>query len=148
MSSKKSYGAAWLCLFTGYQILTFILLYGFWNVYGEYLANFWFGHVLTSLVIAACGWIVYDTFFRMIRVQKADIRRCIPVLITAAGSCIAMIVLRIVTILTPFWITLFLFCTALIVECFFLVLARAGMNRKDSGNCFFIEKGGEFFDEV
>lgn len=119
---RKYYAAGWFCLFIGYQILTFTLFYGLYDLYAGHTGNFWLGHVVTSIVLVINGLIL----LYMVRQRPADILYCLSLLVTGAGSFILMIFLRIVTIVTPFWITVFFYCLAIMLSAIFMLLAFAG----------------------
>lgn len=126
---RRIYGVAWLCLTLGYQLLTFILYYGLYEIYKKHLLNFWLGHALTSIMIIISGAVIYYTIFHLMMEKGADIRYCLPVPAIGTGSCIVMIVLRFITMIIPFWITLFVFSIAVILSMFLMVLAFAGIER-------------------
>ena len=126
---RRIYGAAWLCLTLGYQLLTFILYYGLYEIYKKHLLNFWLGHALTSIMMIISGAVIYYTIFHLMMEKGADIRYCLPVPAIGTGSCIVMIVLRFITMIIPFWITLFVFSIAVILSMFLMVLAFAGIER-------------------
>lgn len=126
MISRKYYFAGSVCLFLGYQLLTGILFYGFYGIYEKHMGNFLFGHLITSITLLAGIWLGWYTIFILMMKQKADIRFCLPVLALGGGSCVLMILLRIATVCTPFWITLLLYCIAVILSVLLVLLAVAG----------------------
>ena len=120
---EKYCAACWLCLFAGYQILTFTLLYGLYDFCVGNLTSFWLGHIVTSLVLIIDGLILYH----ILNQQTSDILYRLLLFVTGILGFIVRFLLRIVTVWIPLWAAIVIYTLAGIPFVVFMILTLAGI---------------------